>query len=112
MFKIILRNKKQYIQTKYLDGIEIEDVEINDQEYDEDNLTKDQQDFYYVYNSFPEQYYQAADRAKSIQNTLYWNSRKNQFNFSDDGKVAILMFSHGAIVNSYTEVLDYGRKLP
>ena len=38
---LLIRNKKQYIQTKYLDGIEIEDVEINDQEYDEDNLTKD-----------------------------------------------------------------------
>lgn len=30
----------------------------------------------------------------------------------NEGKIAILMFSHGAIVNSYTEILDYGRKLP
>ena len=38
---LLIRNKKEYTVQKYLDNITVEDVIINDQEYDERNLTKD-----------------------------------------------------------------------
>ena len=41
MDTLLIRKNKEYIVQKYLDGINVEDVEINDEEYDENHLTKD-----------------------------------------------------------------------
>lgn len=48
---LLIRNKKQYTITKYLDGIDVEDVELENCEND---MSQDQKDYWYVYNSFPE----------------------------------------------------------
>ena len=53
---LLIRNKKEYTEQKYLGNINIEDFEqLND-----DKLEGDYQ---YLLNSYPEKYYDVKDRA-------------------------------------------------
>ena len=100
---LLIRNRDpKVISEKYLGGIQILDKA---QKYDPENKprNRDEKAFAYVRNSYPEAWPKSYARAQEVQRQLYWAVRnfKGSSKFEGDHnqqKIAILSFSHGALV--------------
>lgn len=57
----------------------------------------------FISSAFPEKYWDAGNRAKAVQNRLYWSVRNRKH---EKEKIAFLYFSHGAVVKQFTKVID------
>jgi hypothetical protein len=60
-------------------------------------------------DSYPEKWLDCKKRAVLFQSNMYWDIRNNKFTKkgeSNQKKVAILCFSHGAVMKHFTEIID------
>ena len=106
---LLIRTKREYVLQKYLDNMHVEDME----QVDNNDMVSD---YSFLQNSYPEKYFHVNKRAKIIQNRMYWDSRKSNYGkYTDNNngkhqKIAILAFSHGAVIKNFTEIINHNIK--
>jgi hypothetical protein len=100
---LLLRNKgKEYVCSKYLGT----DIKIKEPHGDNSDLK-------FMQRCYPEAYKEVYDRAVTLQGKFYWNIRNSKYTKRSKGgnpgastpKVAVICFTHGALVKTFNQVI-------